>query len=246
MKIYGKNACLETLKAGKSTIESLKVQIGLKDSLSNTIIRLARESGAKITFLKREILDKEQKNNQGFIMETSEFDYCDVFDILNFAKEKNEDAFILILDGINDPHNLGAIIRTAECCGVHGIIIPKNRSVSVNETVVKVSTGATAYVKIAKVVNIAQTIEKLKESGVFVYALEKGGNNIYKTNLKGKTAIVVGSEGEGVRALNKKVCDDIISIPEFGKINSLNASVATAVAVYEARRQRGGFWQRKN
>lgn len=239
MKIYGKNACLETLKAGKVTVESLKVQIGLKDSLSNTIIRLARESGAKITFLKREILDKEQKNNQGFIMETSEFNYCEVEDILNFAKDRGEDAFILILDGINDPHNLGAIIRTADCCGVHGIIIPKNRSVSVNETVVKVSTGATAYVKIAKVVNIAQTIEKLKNEGIFVYGLEKGGSNIYKTNLKGKIAIIVGSEGEGVRALNKKLCDEVISIPEYGKINSLNASVAAAVAVYETRRQRG-------
>lgn len=239
MKIYGKNPCLECLKAGESTIDSLKVQIGLKDNISNTIIRLARERGAKITFLKREILDKEQKNHQGFIMEISDFKYCEVQDILNLAEEKNEPPFIIILDEINDPHNFGAIIRTAECCGVHGIIIPKNRSVLVNETVVKVSTGATSYVKIAKVVNIANTIEALKEKGIFVYALEKGGKNIYSCNLKGPIAFVVGSEGAGVRSLNKKVSDDVISIPEFGKINSLNASVATAITAYEIRRQRG-------
>ena len=241
MKIYGKNPCLEYLKSKEGTVDSLKVQIGLKDNLSNTIIRLARESGAKISFLKREILDREQKNHQGFIMETSDFKYSEVSDILNVAKERREDPFIIILDEINDPHNLGAIIRTAECCGVHGIIIPKNRSVFVNETVVKVSTGATSYVKIAKVVNIASTIEQLKEQNIFVYALEKGGDNIYKTNLKGPVAFVVGSEGAGIRALNKKVCDDMISIPEFGKINSLNASVACAVTAYEIRRQRGNF-----
>ena len=239
MKIYGKNPCLECLKAGKSTIDSLKVQIGLKDSLSNTIIRLARESGAKISFLKKEILDKEQKNHQGFIMEISDFKYCEVEDILSLAAEKGEDPFIIILDEINDPHNLGAIIRTAECCGVHGIIIPKNRSVLINETVVKVSTGATSYVKIAKVVNIANTIEQLKEKNIFVYALEKGGEILYNQNLTGPIAFIVGSEGAGVRALNKKVSDGVISIPEFGKINSLNASVAAAVTAYEIRRQRG-------
>lgn len=238
MKIYGKNPCLECLKAGKSTIDSLKVQIGLKDNISNTIIRLARESGAKVTFLKKEILDREQKNHQGFIMETSDFKYCEVDDILALAKQKNEDPFIIILDEINDPHNLGAIIRTAECCGVHGIIIPKNRSVLVNETVVKVSTGATSYVKIAKVVNLSQTIEKLKDSGIFVYALEKGGKNIYDQSLTGPCAFVVGSEGNGIRSLTKKVCDEMISIPEYGKINSLNASVACAITAYEIRRQR--------
>ena len=238
MKIYGKNPCLECLKAGKSTIDSLKVQIGLKDNISNTIIRLARESGAKVSFLKKEILDREQKNHQGFIMETSDFKYCEVDDILALAKQKNEDPFIIILDEINDPHNLGAIIRTAECCGVHGIIIPKNRSVLVNETVVKVSTGATSYVKIAKVVNLSQTIEKLKDSGIFVYALEKGGKNIYGQSLTGPCAFVVGSEGAGIRSLTKKVCDEMISIPEYGKINSLNASVACAITAYEIRRQR--------
>lgn len=240
MKLYGKNACLETLKAGEATIDSLKVQIGLSDNMSNTIIRLAREAGAKIQFLKREILDREQRNHQGFIMETSNFKYSSVEDILAYAEEKNEDAFILILDEITDPHNLGAIIRTAECSGVHGIIIPKNRSVSVNETAVKVSSGAAAYMKIAKVVNLASTIEDLKQKGVFVYAAEKGGNLIYNTNLKGKIAIVIGSEGFGVKQLVKKVSDEMISIPEFGHINSLNASVATGVILYEAVRQRRG------
>ncbi len=240
MKLYGKNACLETLKAGEATIDSLKVQIGLSDNISNTIIRLAREAGAKIQFLKREILDREQRNHQGFIMETSNFKYSSVEDILAYAEEKNEDAFILILDEITDPHNLGAIIRTAECSGVHGIIIPKNRSVSVNETAVKVSSGAAAYVKIAKVTNLASTIEDLKQKGVFVYAAEKGGQLIYNTNLKGKIAIVIGSEGFGVKQLVKKVSDEMISIPEFGHINSLNASVATGVILYEAVRQRRG------
>lgn len=240
MKLYGKNACLETLKAGEATIDSLKVQVGLSDNMSNTIIRLAREAGAKIQFLKREILDKEQRNHQGFIMETSNFKYSSVEDILAYAEEKNEDAFILILDEITDPHNLGAIIRTAECSGVHGIIIPKNRSVSVNETAVKVSSGAAAYMKIAKVTNLASTIEDLKQKGVFVYAAEKGGQLIYNTNLKGKIAIVIGSEGFGVKQLVKKVSDEMISIPEFGHINSLNASVATGVILYEAVRQRRG------
>ena len=238
MKLYGKNACLETLKAGEATIDSLKVQIGLSDNISNTIIRLAREAGAKIQFLKREILDREQRNHQGFIMETSNFKYSSVEEILAYAEEKGEDAFILILDEITDPHNLGAIIRTAECSGVHGIIIPKNRSVSVNETAVKVSSGAAAYMKIAKVTNLASTIEDLKQKGVFVYAAEKGGQLIYNTNLKGKIAIVIGSEGFGVKQLVKKVSDEMISIPEFGHINSLNASVATGVILYEAVRQR--------
>lgn len=238
MKLYGKNACLETLKAGEATIDSLKVQIGLSDNISNTIIRLAREAGAKIQFLKREILDREQRNHQGFIMETSNFKYSSVEEILAYAEEKGEDAFILILDEITDPHNLGAIIRTAECSGVHGIIIPKNRSVSVNETAVKVSSGAAAYMKIAKVTNLASTIEDLKQKGVFVYAAEKGGQLIYNTNLKGKIAIIIGSEGFGVKQLVKKVSDEMISIPEFGHINSLNASVATGVILYEAVRQR--------
>lgn len=238
MKVYGKNACLETLKAKKLTIDNLKVQLGLKDNISNTIIRLAREAGAKITFLKKDILDKEQRNHQGFIMETSEFKYVEVEDILSVAESKDESVFILILDGITDPHNLGAIIRSAECAGVHGIIIPKNRSASVNEVVVKTSAGAASYMKIAKVVNLSQVVEDLKKQNIFIYAAEKGGTSIYKTNLKGNIAVIIGGEGDGVRTLTKKISDEIISIPEFGKINSLNASVATGVILFEAVRQR--------
>ena len=165
--------------------------------------------------------------------------YCDVNDILNDAQSKGEDPFIVILDGVVDPHNVGAIIRTAECVGVNGIIIAQNRACDINETVFKTSAGAIAHMKVAQVVNISQTIEKLKAKNVWVYSLEAGNTSMYDTDLTGAVALVVGSEGAGVSRLVNKTCDGTISIPLRGEVNSLNASNAGAIAMYEVLRQRG-------
>ena len=239
MKIEGKNPVKEAINSG-ITINKLMVQNDLKDSLSNEIIAIAKQKRIRIDFVKKEVLDKksETKRHQGFICETTEYKYCEIDEILNYAKEKGENPFIVVLDGLEDPHNFGAIIRTCECAGVHGIIIGEHRCVSVNETVLKTSTGAIMNMKIAKVTNINNAIEYLKQNDVWVFGLETGGQEIYKTNLSGSIAIVVGSEGNGISRLTRQKCDEIISLPLKGKINSLNASVATGIAVYEALRQR--------
>ena len=171
-------------------------------------------------------------------MFTSDFVYSSVEDIVNSAKDKKEDLLVIILDGLEDPHNLGSVIRVAECAGAHGIIIPKNRSVQVNETVARVSAGAVERVKIARVTNINDEIRRLKQLGIFVFVADMNGEDLYNTNLTGDIAVVIGSEGFGVSALTKKLADGVISIPMFGKINSLNASVSAGVVVYEAVRQR--------
>ena len=199
-------------------------------------VRELLESGATINKL---FLDKKfGKRHQGFVCDTVEFKYSEVEEILEYAQSKDEAPFIVILDGIEDPHNLGAIVRTCECAGVHGIIIPNRRACQVNETVIKTSAGATANMKIASVTNINTTIEKLKEQGVWVYGLELGGKDVYKTNLTGPIALVVGSEGFGISRLVKQNCDEVISLPQKGRINSLNASVACGIAVYEILKQR--------
>jgi len=239
MIIEGKNSVLEAVKNGL-TINKMMVQNNLTDNISNEIIKLCKVKGIRIDFVSKEVLDKKTTNrHQGFICEVTDFKYCEVEDILNFASSKNEDAFILILDGIEDPHNFGALIRTAECAGVHGIIIPEHRATPVNDTVVKTSAGATSNMLIARVNNINNIIDILKKENVWIYCLEVGGEEITKTNLTGNIAIVVGSEGNGVSRLTKEKCDGIISIKLKGKINSLNASVAGAVAMYEVVRQRG-------
>lgn len=239
MIIEGKNSVLEALKSGQ-TINKLMVQNNLNDNMSNQIIKLAKDKGIRIDFVSREVLDKKCSNrHQGFVCDTTDFKYGEVEDILNLAQSRNEDPFIVILDGIEDPHNFGAIIRTCECAGVHGIIIPEHRACAVNDTVVKTSAGATANMIIARVGNVNNIIDILKKEGVWVYALEVGGEEMTKTNLTGSIAIVVGSEGKGVSRLTKEKCDGIVSIKLKGKINSLNASVATAVVVYEIVRQRG-------
>lgn len=239
MIIEGKNSVLEALKSGV-TINKLMVQNNLTDNISNNIIKLAKEKSIRIDFVSKEILDKKTSNrHQGFICEVTDYKYVEVEDILNKAKSKNEPPFILILDGLQDPHNFGAIIRTAECAGVHGIIIPEHRAIPVNDTVVKTSAGATSNMLIARVGNINNTIEVLKKENIWVYCLEVGGNEITKTNLTGAVALVIGSEGFGVSKLTKERCDEIISIKLKGSINSLNASVAGAIAMYEVVRQRG-------
>lgn len=236
MKIEGKNAVRECIYANK-TIEKILIQNG---SENKELINLAKEHGIKVQFVNKTAIDEFSvtKKHQGVIAITTEFKYCTVEDILTFAKSRNEDAFILILDGVEDPHNLGSVLRVAECAGVHGIIIPKDRAVGVTETVVKVSAGASERVKIAKVTNLNRTIEELKAKNIFVYCADMDGEPMTKTNLTGNIALVIGSEGFGVSKLTRKLADGIISIPMFGKINSLNASVSAGIVVYEAIRQR--------
>lgn len=236
MKIEGKNPVREALLTNK-TIDKLLLVNGNSD---NELFALAKSKGVKVQFVSKQVLDEESvtKRHQGAILFTSDFVYSSVDDIVNSAKSKNEDLLVLILDGLEDPHNLGSVIRVAECAGAHGVIIPKNRSVQVNETVARVSAGAVERVKIARVTNINDEIRKLKEQGVFVYVADMDGESMYRANLTGDIALVIGSEGNGVGALTRKLADAIISIPMFGKINSLNASVSAGIVTFEAIRQR--------
>lgn len=238
MKIYGRNAVEEALKAG-TTFDRLIVQQDLKDAAANRLIKEAKDRGIKIFFRDKTALDRDSEGarHQGFVAEITDFKYSEVDDILAYAEEKGEPPFIVILDGVEDPHNLGSVIRVAECAGVHGVIIPRHRSVTVNETVVKVSSGAAAHLRVAKVPNINDVIAELKEKGVWVYAADMDGDDLYRTNLKGAVAFVIGGEGKGVHRLTREVCDGIVSIPMFGNVNSLNASVAAGVVIYEKVRQ---------
>lgn len=239
MKIEGRNAVREALLCG-TTIEKIMASNSSKDKVFNDIIALAKQKRVKLQFVGNDVLDRDSitKKHQGLIAVVEEFKYCDVDDILNADKESGKDPFILILDGVEDPHNLGSIIRVCECLGVSGVVIPKNRACGVNETVIKTSAGATNYVKVAKVTNLNDTIKYLQKNGVWVYACELGGQEISKTNLTGPIAIVMGSEGFGVSALTKKLCDGIFTIDMVGKVNSLNVSVATGIALYESFKQR--------
>lgn len=239
MIIYGRNPVKEAYRAGK-TIEKLYLPKGAPDPVLSPIYKMAKEKRTVISYVDKFTMDKlsEGGNHQGVLAQITDFDYCTVEDIMALAKEKNEDLLVVLLDGITDPHNLGAIVRSAECFGAHGIVIPKHRSVGVNDTVVKVASGATEHMLIAKVTNINDTIRMLKEHNVWVYATDFDGKAPKLTNLTGNTAIVIGSEGEGIKKLTKELCDDTLTIPEYGKINSLNASVATGIILYEAVRQR--------
>ena len=239
MQLEGKNSVYEALKA-KKQLEKISTVKGATDNMSLTILRLAREQGVKVQFVDRKVLDRQSKTkkHQNFIAYTQEYNFSSVEEILSVSKEKNKLPFIVILDGIEDPHNFGSIIRVCECCGVDGIIIPKHNSVSVTETVVRTSAGAINHVKIAKVTNLNNTIEELKQNGIWVYALELGGENFYSQNLTGPVAIVVGSEGFGISKLVKQNCDAVLTLPMEGKVNSLNASVACGVAVFEVLRQK--------
>ncbi len=238
MQIEGKNAIRQALYGG-TTITKIYVD---KNFLTrkDEIISLAKENKIKLEFLPKNLLDKKSKteHHQGYIAQTVDFKYSSVEEIIQKAKSSNQMPFIVILDGIEDPHNLGAIIRTCECAGVHGIIIPQDRACQINETVVRTSTGAISEIPIAKVVNIKRAIEILKENDIWVFGAEIGGNNIYKQNLALPLAIVIGSEGKGIHKTVLQACDEIITLPLMGKVNSLNASVACAVVLFEALRQR--------
>ena len=239
MKVEGKNPVKELLNSGMN-IESVWLENGNKDQVLREIQRLSREKGIKVEFVEKRGLDRlsETGHHQGVIANYSNFEYANLEELIKASQEKNEDMLFIILDEILDPHNLGSIIRVAECAGATGVIISNRRSATVNETVIRTSAGATAYVPVVKVGNINQTIETLKENNVWVYALDMDGELMYNTNLTGNIALVVGNEGSGVKSLTTKNCDGVISIPMFGKVNSLNASVSAGIAVYEVLRQR--------
>lgn len=240
MKTEGRNPLLELLKTDRA-IDKVLIEKGAESSGSGgSIFRKIREKGIKYQFVPKDVInaESETKNHQGFIAYSEDFVYSSVEDMLALAREKGEEPFLVILDEIQDPHNLGSVIRVCECAGCHGVIIPKFRSASVNETVVKVSAGATSHLMVAKVTNINRTIEELKKLGFWVYGGDGGGESMYSADLRGKIAIVIGSEGEGIKKLTREACDKIISIPMYGSVNSLNASVACGILVYEADRQR--------
>ena len=237
--VAGRNAILELLKSDKD-INKIYISRGERHGSINEIIARAKERKIVLVEVEGSKLDTMAENHQGVVAIVPPFNYCEIEDILEIAKERNEDPFILILDGIEDPHNLGSIIRTAETAGVHGIIIPKRRNVAVNSTVSKVSTGATAYVKVARVNNLNETIRKLKESGLWVIGTDGDADTLYyNQDLKGPLAIIVGSEGFGMSKLVKENADILIKIPMKGKITSLNASVSAGIVIYEAVKQRG-------
>lgn len=238
--IEGRNSVIELLNSGRD-INKIYIQKGEKHGSINKIIAIAKEKKVVVTEVEKSKLDymSKTKNHQGVIATIPPFNYVEVEDILEDAKNKGEDAFILILDGIEDPHNLGSIIRTAETAGVHGIIIPKRRSVQVNSTVVKVSAGAAMHMKVARVNNITDTIKKLKENGLWIIGTDGEAKTVfYNQDLKGDIAIVIGSEGFGMSRLVKENIDIAVTIPMKGKINSLNASVAAGIVMYEALKQR--------
>lgn len=241
MKIKGRNAVREAINSDVNIIKILASNSS-KDRVLLDILKLAKNKNIKIQYLDNKILDKECENNQGIIAETSDFKYSTVEDILRVAKDKNKNHFILILDGVEDPHNFGSIIRVAECLGVDGIIISKNRACPVNDTVSKVSAGAIEHVKIAKVTNVNTEIERLKKENIWVYACELGGEDLDKANLSGDIAIVMGSEGKGVSALTRKICDGVVTMQMYGKVNSLNVSVATGIVLYEIVRMNRIDW----
>lgn len=239
-QIEGRNAVLELLESGKD-INKIYITKGEKHGSITKIIAKARERKIVTVEVEREKINQmaQTENAQGVIAIVPPFDYCEVEDILNEAKSKKEKAFILILDGIEDPHNLGSIIRTAETAGVHGIIIPKRRAAAVNSTVVKTSAGATSFMKVARVNNINETIKYLKENDVWIYGTDMETDKMYyDEDLTGNIAIVIGSEGFGMSKLVKENCDFLIKIPMKGKITSLNASVSAGIVIYEAVKQR--------
>ncbi len=239
-QIEGRNSVIELLESGKD-INKIYIQKGEKYGSINKIIAMAKEKRIVIVEKDKKQMDQmaQSQNYQGVIAIVPPFEYCEVEDILDFAKQKGESPFVLILDGIEDTHNLGAIIRTAETAGVHGIIIPKRRAASVNSTVSKVSCGAVEYVKIARVNNITDSINKLKEAGLWICGTSIDTDKYYfDQDLKGPLGIVIGNEGKGMSSLVEKNCDFLVKIPMMGKVESLNASVSTGIVLYEALKQR--------
>lgn len=237
--IEGRNAVLEAFRSGK-TIDRLFILDGCQDGPIKSITREARKGDTILTFVKKERLDQlsETGKHQGVIAYAAAYEYADIEDMFRLAEEKNEPPFFILLDNIEDPHNLGAIIRTANQAGAHGVIIPKRRAVGLTATVAKTSAGAINYTPVAKVTNLSTTIEELKERGMWFVCADMSGELMYNLDLKGAIGLVIGSEGEGVGRLVKEKCDFVARIPMKGDIDSLNASVAAGVLAYEIVRQR--------
>ncbi len=237
----GRNAVLEALRSGKP-IDKLFVLDGCQDGPVRTIIREAKKHDTIIQFVEKDRLSQlsETGKHQGVIAYAAAYEYAQVEDMLALAEQKGEDPFLILLDNIEDPHNLGAIIRTANLAGAHGVIIPKRRAAGLTATVAKTSAGALNYTPVAKVTNLVKTMEELKEKGLWFVCADMGGESMYQLNLKGPVGLVIGSEGEGVGRLVKETCDFVASIPMRGNIDSLNASVAAGVLAYEIVRQRLG------
>lgn len=239
LRIEGRNPVIEAFRSGK-TIDKLYILDGCQDGPIRTITREARKQKTIISFVSKERLDQmsETHHHQGVIAIAAAYEYAEVEDILAKAREAGEDPFIVLLDGIEDPHNLGAIIRTANLAGAHGVIIPKHRAVGLTATVAKASAGALNYTPVAKVTNLTATMQQLKDEGLWFVCADMGGEVMYKQNLTGPIGLVIGNEGEGVSRLVKEACDFTASIPMKGDIDSLNASVAAGVLAFEIVRQR--------
>lgn len=239
MTIEGRNAVMEAFRSGK-TIDRVYVLKGCQDGPINSILREARKHDTLVNFVAKERLDQmsETGKHQGVIASAAAYAYAEVEDMLKLAEEKGEPPFLVLLDDIEDPHNLGAIIRTANLAGAHGVIIPKRRAVGLTATVARTSAGALNYTPVAKVTNLSATIEELKEKGLWFVCADMGGTTMYDLNLTGPIGLVIGNEGDGVSRLVKEKCDFVASIPMKGEIDSLNASVAAGVLAYEIVRQR--------
>ncbi len=237
MKTEGRNAVIELLKTEK-TIDKILLEKGAQGSLG-LIFAQARKKDIRVQFVDKQVLDKESesKRHQGVIAFTTDYEYYCLEDIIE-SKKSEKGGFVILCDGIEDVHNLGSIIRVAECAGADGVVIPKTGSASVTESVIRISAGAAEHMKVAKVGNLSNAVEKLKKEGYWVYALEAGGDEIYGENFTGNVALVVGGEDSGVKRLTQERCDKILSLPLNGKVNSLNASVALGIAAYEVVKSR--------
>ena len=238
-QIEGRNAVLEAFRSGKC-VDKLFILDGCQDGPVRTIAREARKTDTIINYVSKERLDQlsETRAHQGVIAQVAAYEYSTVEEILARAEEKGEPPFLILLDNVEDPHNLGAIIRTAEAAGAHGVIIPKRRSASLNATVFKTSAGAASWLPVARVSNLAATVDMLKENGVWIYGTDGEGQSYTEVKLTGPIGLIVGSEGFGMGRLIKDKCDFLLSLPMAGKVNSLNASVAAGIFMYEAVRQR--------
>lgn len=238
-QIEGRNAILEVLKSGRD-IEKIYVQKGITEGTIRKIVAMAVDKGFVVQEILKQKMDEisQTKNHQGIIAIVSAHEYVEIKDILKKAEEKGEEPFVIILDEITDPHNLGAVLRTADAAGAHGVIIPKRRAVGLTATVGRTSAGAIEYVPVAKVTNLGAAIEELKKAGLWIACADMDGENFYSSNLRGPIGLVIGSEGMGVGRLIKEKCDFTVSIPMYGEISSLNASVAAGLLMYEVVRQR--------
>lgn len=233
MKTEGRNAVLELLKTDK-TVDKILLEKGAQGTLGK-IFAEARAKNIRVQFVDRAVLDRESvgKRHQGVIAFTTDYEYADLYELFG-----GEESLIVVCDGIEDVHNLGSILRVAECAGADGVIIPKAKGTVVTEAVIRISAGAAEHIKVAKVPSVNYAVDELKKNGYWVYALEAGGESVYENKLTGKIALVVGGEDSGVKRLTREKCDKVLSIPLFGKVNSLNASVALGIAVYEVVRAR--------